>query len=447
MALSIVFYRLFLALYAVGVRIAALKSPKARLWIRGRRGIKSRFREAGSRIRSASGPVIWFHCASLGEFEQGRPVMEELKAKYPNARMLVTFFSPSGYEIRKNYALADHIDYLPLDSPANANLLLDSFRPDLVIFVKYEFWYYYIRETKRRNIPLLLISGAFRSDQPFFQWYGKLHRNMLNGFYHLFVQYPHHEEILREYGFNAVTACGDTRFDRVIATAEKGTELPLIEAFCGEHPVLVAGSTWTEDDEELCHYSKTHPEIRFVIAPHEVDEDNISDLEKLFPNNIRYSALSRLLGKAPHPSSVSPEWVPPASEDRLLQEKFEKATTLIIDNIGMLSRLYRYAQVTYVGGGFGTNGLHNILEAAVYGKPVLFGPNHEKFPEAGEMIDAGGAFSVSNALELEKKLDELFQRVEVREAAGKAAREYIYRSKGATAKIVEFIQANRLLTI
>lgn len=360
--------------------------------------------------------------------------------------MLVTFFSPSGYEIRKNYPLADHIDYLPIDSPANARLLLDSFQPDLVVFVKYEFWYYYLHETKKRNIPLLLVSGAFREDQPFFRWYGKLHRRMLESFYHLFVQYPHHEEILREHGFDKVTACGDTRFDRVIATAEQGAELPLIEEFCGDHPVLVAGSTWTEDDEELSHYARIHPEIRFVIAPHEVDEDNISDLEKLFPKSIRYSGLSRLLGKDPHPSSVSPEWVPPKPADSVIHEQYKSANTLIIDNIGMLSRLYRYAQVTYIGGGFGTSGLHNILEAAVYGKPVLFGPNHEKFPEAGEMIDEGGAFSVSNALELEKKLDELFRNEEHRNLVGDAARKYIYRSKGATAKIVEFIQANRLLT-
>lgn len=444
--MSLFFYRLFLTLYAFGVRIAALKSPKARLWLSGRRDIVSRISEAGKKLNADGGPVVWMHCASLGEFEQGRPVIEQLKKKHPGAKIVLTFFSPSGYEIRKNYPLADYTDYLPLDSPANARHFMAAINPKLVVFVKYEFWFYYLREVKRRAVPLLLVSGVFREGQPFFRWYGSLHRKMLNCFTHLFVQYPENAELLKKHGFNHITVSGDTRFDRVIAQAEQADSLPLIEEFCGDHPVIVAGSTWTEDEEELDHYAKVHPELRFIIAPHEVDLDNISDVEKLFPNSIRYSELAGLLGTEPNPSIVSPEWVPPLAQDVPLWEKYKKATTLLIDNIGMLSRLYQYADVAYVGGAFGSGGLHNILEAAVYGKPVLFGPYHDRFPEAVEMIAKGGAYAVSNALELEKRLDILFANEAERIRSGNNAKEFIYLSKGATAKVMDYIQANRLLT-
>lgn len=444
--MSLFLYRIFLWLYVLGVRIAALKSPKARLWLAGRKNSRARIKEMGASLKKGSGPVIWMHCASLGEFEQGRPVLEALKQKDPTCRIVLSFFSPSGYEIRKNYQLAEHVIYLPMDGPGIAKLWLKEIEPALAIFVKYEFWYFYLTAVKKRNIPLLLVSGQFREDQPFFRWYGDLHRYMLDCFTHLFVQSQESADLLLKNGFKHVSVTGDTRFDRVIAIAEQNGNLPVIEHFCGHHPVLVAGSTWTEDEEELDHYAKIHPEIRFIIAPHEVDHDNISEVETLFPASIRYSELSRLLGIQPHQTAVVPEWTPPANGEVALKEKFEKANTLIIDNIGMLSRLYRYADVTYVGGGFGSNGLHNILEAAVYGKPVLFGPYHDKYPEAFGLVDAGGAIPIEHALDAEKKLDVLFGDVSAREKAGAAAKKFIYDSKGATALIMRYIEEKRLFT-
>jgi 3-deoxy-D-manno-octulosonic-acid transferase len=293
-------------------------------------------------------------------------------------------------------------------------------QPTLVLWVKYEYWYYFLTELKRRNIPTLLISGIFRKDQPFFKWYGRLHRYMLESFTHFFVQTPASVELLKSIGFtNNITVSGDTRFDRVISIAEAFTPIPEIEKFCGSHTVIVAGSTWIEDEEELDHYANTHPEMRFIIAPHEVHEEHIREIEKLFKHSVRYSALQ----------NIKPD-----------------TNVLIIDNVGMLARLYRYATITYVGGGFGEDGVHNVLEAAVYGKPVIFGPEYEKYVEAIELVEAGGAFSIENALELEKQLNDLLKDRKLYEGSCAAARNYVYAKKGATTDILHYIQENRLLT-
>ena len=363
------------------------------------------------------------HCASLGEFEQGRPVLEAIRKEFPQSRIVLSFFSPSGYEIRKNYSGADQVIYLPLDTPGNARKLISSMNPSLVLWVKYEYWFHYLSELKKRDIPVILVSGIFRPSQPFFKWYGDIWRKMLGCFRMMFVQNQVSLEILESARIkvNAEVA-GDTRFDRVIDIAERKEEVDHIRNFIGNHRVLVAGSTWEDDETELIHYVKQHPEIKFIIAPHEIDEPNLKDVKKEFEGSVFYSELAT--GK----------FIP------------EKSNVLIIDNIGMLSKLYRYADVTYIGGGFGSDGIHNTLEAAVYSKPVVFGPVYEKFAEARGLVEAGGAFSIQNALELEKLLDQLFGDPVFLQSTGEKSGHYVYSMKGATQKIIRYVKENRLFT-
>ncbi len=281
--MTILLYNLFLWLYQVGIRIVSPGNKKAAAWINGRRGIFKTIREA----KISGDQRVWMHCASLGEFEQGRPVVEALKKKYPGITVVISFFSPSGYEIQKNYSGADHIFYLPMDSPVNAKRFLDLVNPNLVLWIKYDYWYYYLRELRKRKIPVLLLSPIFRSEQPFFRWYGNIHRLMLDSFHAFFVQNEQSKQLLETLGISqSVFVNGDTRFDRVIDIAEAFEPLPLIAGFCGKYPVIVAGSTWEEDEEELDHYAKTHPDIRFIIAPHEIEEEHLQDMEALFKNTI-----------------------------------------------------------------------------------------------------------------------------------------------------------------
>lgn len=426
------FYNIFLLVYNAALRIAALWNRKAKLWISGRKGGVAglKFKVQGSEVRApnlkpptSNLKLVWMHCASLGEFEQGRPLLEMIRKQYPDTRILLTFFSPSGYEIRKNYSGADHVAYLPMDSKKTAREFLDTVQPSMVLWVKYEYWYYFLVELKKRSIPTLLVSGVFRDNQPFFKWYGRLHRYMLESFSHFFVQTTASKALLEKIGFaKNVTVSGDTRFDRVIEIAEQFNAIPLVDNFCGVHPVIVAGSTWTEDEEELDHYANTNQHIRLIIAPHEVHEDHIKQIERLFKNSIRYSHLE-VAGNA------------------------DNKNVLIIDNVGMLSKLYKYATITYVGGGFGDDGVHNVLEAAVYGKPVVFGPEYDKYVEAEDLVDAGGGFPIENALELEQKLNSLLNDPVQYEASCVAARNYVYSKKGATERILQYVQEKRLLTI
>lgn len=369
----------------------------------------------------AEGKTVWMHCASLGEFEQGRPLIKKIKQDHPSYKIVVTFFSPSGYEIRKNYSGADAIFYLPMDGAANAEKFIDTIQPDLVLWIKYEYWYYYLTALKKRNIPVLLVSGIFRESQPFFKWYGKIWKEMLHSFKHLFVQNESSMKLVQPELNEKVSLNGDTRFDRVIDIAEKFEELPEIKLYCGNSKVVVAGSTWEEDETELIHYVKAHPEIKFIIAPHEIDKENMAEVKKEFKKSIFYSHL------------------------QAIKEVSANTNVLIIDNIGMLSRLYKYATVTYVGGGFNISGIHNVLEAAVYGRPVIFGPVYEKFAEAKGLVESGGAFSINNALELEKLLNDLFSSTEKLLQSSNAAREYVYQNRGATERIMGYIAENRLL--
>lgn len=414
-------YLLFIKLYPVGAGIAAVFNGKARLWVQGRRDI---FTTIKNKLAADKRSRIWVHCSSLGEFEQGRPLMEALKKAYPAYSIVLTFFSPSGYEHKKDYDGADHVFYMPIDAAKNAHHFYELVNPRLVVFIKYEFWFYYLNESKKRNIPLLLVSAIFRKSQPFFQWYGGFHKQMLQCFTHLFVQTNEAKELLQSIDIKNVSASGDTRFDRVLEVALSFKPIDPIENFCAGKTVIVAGSTWLEDDEELDHYANTHPEYRFIIAPHNLGEERLKECGQLYKNSLRYSA-----------------YIEESDNDKL-----QTVNTLIIDNIGMLKRLYHYATVCYVGGAFGGDGVHNVLEAAVYSKPVIFGPVYEKFAEATELVEVGGAFPVIDALELEDTLNNLLEDKTAYNNAAVIAGNYVKAKCGATGKVMEYIQEKRLLT-
>lgn len=423
--MSLFLYKLFLFLYAIGVRLASLWNPKARLWIKGRINWGSKLKKFTQDLPENS-HVVWMHCASLGEFEQGRPVLEEIKKDYPACKIVLSFFSPSGYEIRKNYPGADYVCYLPADSRLNASKFIKILKPSLVIWVKYEYWYYFLRALKKRNIPVLLVSALFRPSQPFFKWYGALWIKMLNCFNRIFVQNNYAKELLEPLQLQPdIIVAGDTRFDRVINLVENSnTHFPEIEKFCAGHKVMVAGSTWEDDEIEWTHFIHQNKLYRFIMAPHEVHPEHINSIKELYPEAILYSELLK---------------------KNVEDEKLLNSNLLIIDSIGILNKLYAFADICYIGGGFGEAGIHNSLEAAVYGKPVLFGPVYEKFAEAVALVETGGAFSISTPLELDERLNYLLNNDKARQQAGAIAKNYVYAQQGASKIIMEYIYKNRLL--
>lgn len=402
-------YNLSIAFYSILIQLLSPFNLKARQISAGRKRV---FTELEKQI-SHEKPITWIHCASLGEFEQGRPIIEALKKQQPESRILLTFFSPSGYEIRKNYELADYICYLPADTKKNARKLISLVRPEKVFFIKYEYWHHYINELRKNNIPLFLVSAIFRENQLFFkqnpigQWY----RNMLSGFSHFFVQDDNSVALLSKIGIRNATKVGDTRFDRVAAIARTGKNLPMIEQFKGNHQVVVVGSSWKPDEEILLSYINEHPEIKFIIAPHETKRTNIDRLISLLKTKaICFTELK-------------------TNEDMNRQ-------VLIVDTIGMLSSIYKYADIAYIGGGFGV-GIHNTLEAAIYGLPILFGPNYRKFNEARQMVGLGIAFPVGNSDETNKILNELFSDKRKRESIHQKCIEFTRQNIGATERILE----------
>lgn len=419
--MSVLLYNIFLWLFRGGTHIASVFHPKAKKWVQGRKGLLKKMEAAippGEKI-------IWVHCASLGEFEQGRPVMEALKKKYPDHKILLTFFSPSGYEVQKNYKGADWIFYLPIDGPGNAKKFLEIVQPVLVIFVKYEFWYYYLKKIKYRNIPLLLISALFRRDMSFFKWYGGLQRKILSRFDRLFVQNESSSALLKEIGLESITSIsGDTRFDRVTDIASRFEPVPVVEKFAGNCKLIIAGSTWREDEELLAGSMSflRQQEIKLVIAPHEIDTKSIEGIKQLFGDAVLYSELATGVKDA------------------------AGYTCLIIDNIGMLSRLYKYSYCCFVGGGMKPAGIHNVLEAAVYSKPVFFGPFYKKYHEAIELVESGGAFPVANANEFISKLESFFADPPLYHTSASNAGSYVSSKTGAVDKIMQYIQEKRLLT-
>ena len=440
------FYNLFLLFYNLGLRIAATWNPKANRWLNGRKNI---FEKLNSALKTQNSELIWFHCASLGEFEQGRPVMERIKFQNPKSKILLTFFSPSGYEVQKDYKGVDWVFYLPMDSPVNAKRFIDIVKPSLVFFVNYQFWFYYLDDFSKRKIPTLLISAIFLPKHPFFQWYGTLHKKMLKCFSYIFVQNESSKQLLAGIGFKEnISISGDTRFDRVIEIAEKFEPIPLIETFIGNSKkVIVAGSTWEEDEEEMNHYANTYTNTKFIIAPHEIDEEHLLDIEKLFKYSIRFSAMADDRWPMTGKQFLAANEQRPTTNDSPLPASDQRPTpnVLIIDNIGMLSRLYKYATVTFVGGGFEDDGVHNVLEAAVYGKPVIHGPVFEKYAEAVELEASGGGLVVNSALELEEELNDLFADESYLAECSKASLDYVYSKKGATERIIGYLTSNNLL--
>ncbi len=428
--MGFVLYNIFLLLYkSVLYMLYPFNSKAARL-LKGRKNLLDNIESA----IPAGEKIIWFHAASLGEFEQGRPLLEKLKDLYPACKILLTFFSPSGYEVQKNYARADWVFYLPFDSPKNARRLLSVVQPALVVFIKYEYWYYYLKEIRSRGIPLLMVSAQFRKEMFFFQWYGGLPRKMLSFFDHLFVQNQASYKLLENIGLGPVTTVsGDTRFDRVSEIAEKSGPVPLIEAFAGNHQTIVAGSTWPEDEAAL---KKAFEQIgagklKLIIAPHEISKKHLDDLRVLFPGSVLYSVLA-------------------GADNNSRPEEMADRPVLIIDNIGMLSRLYRHGWITYVGGGLKRAALHNVLEPAVYGKIVLFGPHYHKFSEATGLVQAGGGIPVYDTEKNGKMLVELItmllENKDEFEQRSRGAGAFVRNNRGATQRILAYIQEKRLLT-
>jgi 3-deoxy-D-manno-octulosonic-acid transferase len=413
-----ILYNLLIFLYVKLIQLFALNNTKASKWTTGRANWQSKLAIGLSTRKSKT---IWIHCASLGEFEQGRPIIESIKKIYPETFILLTFFSPSGYEVRKNYVLADFVCYLPADTPKQAKQFINIVQPELVFFVKYEFWLNMLEVLKQKNIPVLLTSAIFRENQIFFKWYGGLWRNALRGFKHIFVQNQESATLLASIQLKNFSIGGDTRFDRVLEIANQFIANPQIEKFCNKKSVLVAGSTWTEDEILLSKLATAFPKWKMIIAPHEIDENHLSNLEKSFQQSCRFSALINLSEK-----------------------ELESIQILIIDNIGMLSKLYNYANICYVGGGFGS-GIHNVLEAAVYGKPVLFGPKFHKFDEAKALIKAGGAFTIQDEISLFNKFSDFKENSTLMAKTGSIAGNFVHQNAGATALIIDYIKKNDVL--
>ena len=410
-------YSLAIHFYAFIIALISPFHKKARIMRLGQWKTNSILREKIDR----NAKYIWFHASSLGEFEQGRPMMEKIKAEHPEYKILLTFFSPSGYEVRKNYNGADVICYLPFDTPYRVKKFLNLANPSIAVFIKYEFWGNYLQELKHRNIPVYIISSIFRRDQLFFQWFGYPYRKMLYCFTHLFVQDDRSAALLKEFGITNVTVTGDTRFDRVLDVRNQARELSPVEHFVCEggkekRLTLVAGSSWPQDEEILIPYFNEHPEMKLIIAPHEIHREHLMYIESLLKRpSVRLSDVF-------HDQSLA-----------------EGKDCLIVDSFGLLSSIYRYGTIAYIGGGFGA-GIHNTLEAAVYGIPVLFGPKYHKFKEAKDLIKVGGGFSVSDKQSFCGKMDELLTYHEVLDAAGESAGQFVNGNAGATDKILRIIK-------
>jgi 3-deoxy-D-manno-octulosonic-acid transferase len=402
-------YNLGIRIFSALANIIAPFNSRASLWVKGRRGWEKKISE---KIKPGD-RVIWIHCASLGEFEQGRPVIEAIRREMPWFKVMLTFFSPSGYEIRKNYDKADCISYLPSDTPLNASKFGEIVKPELVIFVKYEFWNNYISVIHKNKIPLYLISGIFRPGQHFFKWYGSFFRSMLRKFEKIYVQNSQSLELLRGIGIENVVIAGDTRFDRVAEIASAAKDIPLLEKFRGDEKLFLAGSSWRQDEEIISEYINKHPmRMKWVFAPHEIDEQNIKRLEKLLDaKHIRFSEVN---------------------------DSGTDARVLIIDNIGMLSSAYKYAYIAAIGGGFG-KGIHNVLEPACWGIPVVFGPKYKNFKEAVDLLKSDGAKTFTTKDDFRKIMDLLLSDEKIYTNCAAVASKYVTENAGATKIIIKEI--------
>jgi 3-deoxy-D-manno-octulosonic-acid transferase len=403
-------YNLGIHIYQLGIRLAGLFSDKPAKMVKGHR-------EAYDLLKSKidrNARYIWFHAASLGEFEQGRPLIERIRKEYPQYKILQTFFSPSGYEVRKNYEGADIVCYLPMDTPGNAKKFINLVNPCMVFFVKYEFWKNYLNILYNKGVPVYSVSSIFRPNQIFFRWYGKGYQQVLRTFEHLFVQNEESKKLLANIGVMNTTVVGDTRFDRVLDICAAAKQLPLVQKFKGDALTFVAGSSWGPDEDIFIKYFNAHPEMKLIIAPHVVNDSHMKEIvSKLQRPCIRYTQAT--------------------------EENVQQADCLIIDCYGLLSSIYRYGEISYIGGGFGV-GIHNVLEAAVYGIPVIFGPNNKKFREAQHLLANKGGFEVNGYEDFEFLMDKFLTDEAYLQASGQAAGDYVKNNSGAMEKIMDYVK-------
>ena len=409
-------YNLIILLASQVLKLLALFSPKMKLFVNGRKEV---FPILQNKI-SPNDKTIWFHAASLGEYEQGLPVIEKIKEKFPNHKIVVTFFSPSGYEVRKNNTVADATVYLPLDTKSNAQKFIKTINPELVFFIKYEYWPYYLNELKKQNIKTYLISGIFREKQAFFKWYGGFYRNALKTFDYFFVQNESSKNLIQSIGFNNVKISGDTRFDRVVSILERDNSLDFIEQFKNNKTTIVIGSSWPKDENLLVNYiNNASDDIKFIIAPHNIKSEQIANLKsQITKSTILFSEKNNI--------------------------DLSNFNIFIIDTIGILTKIYSYADIAYVGGGFGNPGVHNILEPATFGVPIIIGPNYSHFVEAIALVHQEGCVSISNQNELNEAFDNLIFNEDVRHEKGHICSTFVQMNKGATDVILKHIENSKI---
>ena len=398
-------YNIGIQIFVIIVRIASLKNPKARKWLDGRKGLLKKVKTDLKNVEN----VIWIHCASLGEFEQGRPLIEEIKLKFPEKKIVLTFYSPSGYEVQKGYSNADFIYYMPVDSYLNAKRFIKYTHPEVVFFIKYEYWFNYLAQLKKKGIPVYYVSAVFRKQQRFFRkngWY----RKMLQKPTHFFVQNQESANLLESIQIHNYTITGDTRFDRVAHILEKVQPIKLVEKFINGNDVIVAGSSWKAEEAILNQYIRNKPNLKVILVPHEIKPENIARILTLYGNKaILYSQ---------------------AGSNNITDKQ-----VLVIDNYGMLTTLYQYGKIAFIGGGFGV-GIHNVLEAATFGMPILFGPNYEKFTEALDLVNQSCAFPVSNIEDFNTIVNYLLNDNRIVLDISERSSEYVRKNVGATRKIL-----------
>lgn len=404
-------YNFIVNLASIFLKVIALFSPKIKLFVDGRKTV---FETLNSKINPKTDKTIWFHAASLGEYEQGLPVMEAIKTKFSEYKIVLTFFSPSGFEVRKNNLVADVTVYLPLDSAQNARRFIDAINPEMVFFIKYEFWPNYLKVLQSRNIKTYLISGIFRKDQMFFKWYGGFYRNALQAFDYFFVQNDSSKKLLQQIGFQNIKVSGDTRFDRVVSILEKDNRLGFMDDFVEpSKTTVVAGSTWPKDESLLIDFiNKSHHQLKFVIAPHNIKTADILILKSLIHTKVVL-------------------WSERANKN------LSEFDVMIVNTIGLLTKIYSYANVAYVGGGFGNPGVHNILEPATFGIPIVIGPNYSHFAEATALVNLGGCLSISNTEQLTDVFDSLVQNQDERQEKGHVCGTFVKMNIGATKVILD----------
>ncbi len=408
-------YNIFTHLFSLGMHLASPFHTKARKWVKGRANWR---KELEGKLSGKRDKLIWIHSASLGEFEQGRTLIEAIKKTSPDSKILVSFFSPSGYEVRKKFHGADYVCYLPMDNQTNAVDFIETVQPSLVVFIKYELWFHYLNTLNKRNIPTMLISAIILPSQAYFGLLGGFFQSMLKMFTHIFVQDEPSKHLLSSIGIeNNVSISGDTRFDRVAEITRESFSNHAIEHFCGNEKVLIAGSTWREDEAALRHVQSCIPELKLIIAPHEIHTAHLASIQSIFKDAVLLSEYN---------------------DD-------EAAKVLIIDSIGMLSKIYRYATIAYVGGGFNKSGIHNILEAAAYGKFVCWGPNYQRSAEAKRMLEMGCGFSFHQKEALAKRIAILLDQRSELEIKNKLAKEFVASNQGATSRIMVFLQDSNII--